>query len=117
MKRLGLTLLATLLAAGASWAQTLPLTKIAELKDLAEEATAAASTFSYTAPDPVLKGQVDAQPKCTQSNTEVKDAVINQYRAKFRGVKGGEDVVKREPSWNNARLCYYLVAATYFQLK
>ena len=130
MKRLALTLLTTLLAADASWAQGLPPAKIAALSKLAEEATDSgtqtASLHSATAPEPFQKRQVDtvlerlvdAHPKCRPTETEVKDAVIERYRIKFRTtVKNGDAVVKGEPSGNTARLCYYLVAAIYYRLQ
>ena len=129
MKRLALTLLTTLLAADASWAQGLPPAKIAALSKLAEEATDSgtqtASLHSATAPEPfqkrqvdtVLERQVDAHPKSSPTETEVKDAVIERYRIKFRTAKGGDALVKSEPSGNTARLCYYLIAAIYFRLQ
>jgi len=109
-------LLAVLLLPFDTWAQKLPPARLDALRDVAETATAAGSAQSYTAPDPVFTRQAEGRVECKNSKTDVKDEVIERFRAKFRAVEGGGAVLKREPSWNNARLCYYLIAVAYYKI-
>jgi hypothetical protein len=104
--------------AGSAWAQDQPASPLAELKALAESATAAATADSYTAPDPKLKGAVDQQVQCKFSRTEAPDDLIAGYRAKFRALKWGQAVIDTEPETsNNARRCYYLALMALYQVK
>jgi hypothetical protein len=117
MSRSSSLLFISLVLASHAWAQDEPSSRLPDLRDLAESATAAANANSYKAPDPVLTPIVDKQVACKYSKTDVPDNEIEGYRSKFRKIKGGQAVIDQEPGWNNARRCYYLVAKVLYKVQ